>query len=110
MCLKKVAGVHPYDTRDQFGRERFHPFTPANHLTYRISKDRPDWYVCARRGRVVEPRLTLAVRNRYAKYSIDLKEGAECCSEYSVSFHYVKMDLMPRLHALLYGCRGAGAS
>jgi len=34
-------------------RERFHPFTPGNHLTYRIPKN-PDWY---------------------AKYNPELKEG-----------------------------------
>ena len=83
-CLKKAAGVLPYDTRDELGRERFHPFTPANHLAYRIPRSGKDWY---------------------AQYSIDLKEGAECCSARSVSFHYVKHELMPKLHALLYDCR-----
>jgi glycoprotein-N-acetylgalactosamine 3-beta-galactosyltransferase len=83
-CLKKAAGVLPFDTRDEHGRERFHPFTPANHLVYRVPKSGKDWY---------------------AKYSIDLKEGEECCSANSVSFHYVKHQLMPKIHALLYDCR-----
>lgn len=46
---------------------------------------------------------------RYAKYSIELKEGYECCSPEAVTFHYVKPDLMPRMQALLYDCRAAAA-
>jgi len=84
-CLRKVAQVFPYDTRDAHGRERFHPFTPAAHLSYRISPKNPDWY---------------------AKYSSDLKQGKECCSSHSIAFHYVKPQLMRRLHALLYACDG----
>ena len=83
-CLKKAGGVLPYDTRDGLGRERFHPFTPANHLTYRVPPNGKDWY---------------------AQYSIDLKIGEECCSTKSISFHYVKHQLMPKLHAFLYDCR-----
>jgi len=83
-CLKKTAGVLPFDTRDYQGRERFHPFTPGSHLTYRISPKNPDWY---------------------AKYSVELKEGLDCCSDASVAFHYVKETLMLKLHALLYDCR-----
>ena len=79
-CLS-LAGVTAFDTRDQQGRERFLPFTPGNHLHYRIPKN-PDWY---------------------AKYSIELKTGLDCCSSDAVSFHYVKGDLMHRYHALLYG-------
>ena len=83
-CLKKAAGVLPYDTRDELGRERFHPFTPANHLAYRIPRSGKDWY---------------------AQYSIDLKVGYDCCSPQSVSFHYVDAPLMRRIDALLHECR-----
>jgi len=76
--------VVPFDTRDMTGRERFHPFSPGNHYSYKINHQNPDWY---------------------AKYSIDLKEGIDCCSDYSISFHYVKPLLMPKIHALLYDCR-----
>lgn len=34
----------PIDTRDALERERFHPFTPGQHLTYRIPTVNPDWY------------------------------------------------------------------
>eukprot|EP00939_MAST-03C_sp_MAST-3C-sp1_P004281 g4281.t1 len=65
-CLKRAAGVLPHDTRDNFGRERFHPFTPGKHLSYRVPPDGNDWY---------------------AKYAIDLTFGEACCSERSISFH-----------------------
>uniref|UniRef100_A0A7S2FZ30 Hexosyltransferase n=1 Tax=Octactis speculum TaxID=3111310 RepID=A0A7S2FZ30_9STRA len=80
-CLKRIAGLVPYDTRDARGRERFLPFTPASHLAYRRNSN--DWYT---------------------KYSVDLKEGLDCCSEYSISFHYVKGSLMNGIDTLLYRC------
>ena len=83
-CLKKSpAALLPQDTRDAEGRERFHPFAPAQHLSYRIPRN-PDWY---------------------AQYSIDLKVGYDCCSPQSVSFHYVDAPLMRRIDALLHECR-----
>jgi hypothetical protein len=82
-CLQKVQEhIFPFDTRDEFGRERFHPFQPANHLTYRIPRN-PDWY---------------------AKYNPDLKVGLECCSANSVSFHYAKGEFMDRLYNYIYMC------
>jgi hypothetical protein len=48
-------------------RERFHPFTPGLALTYRIPPKNPDWY---------------------PKYNPFLKEGFDCCSAQSISFHY----------------------
>lgn len=82
-CLQKVEEhIMPFDTRDEHGRERFHPFQPANHLTYRIPKN-PDWY---------------------AKYNPDLKVGLECCSSNSVSFHYSKGQFMEKLNNYIYHC------
>jgi hypothetical protein len=80
-CLQ-VLDIKPYDTRDSQGRERFHPFSPGQHLEYRIPT-KPDWY---------------------AKYNPELKVGYECCSADSISFHYVKSDIMGRLHNYVYGC------
>jgi hypothetical protein len=51
----QTGNILPYDTRDEFGRERFHPFTPGQHLGYRVPPKDPDWY---------------------AKYSPELKVGA----------------------------------
>ncbi|KAJ8600665.1 hypothetical protein CTAYLR_007429 [Chrysophaeum taylorii] len=84
-CLRKRSGGNllPYDTRDLAGRERFHPFTPGQHLTYRARPDSRDWYV---------------------RYSIDLKQGPECCSTQSVAYHYIKPDLMRHMDALLFRC------
>lgn len=55
---------------------------PGHHWGYRMPKNKEeDWY---------------------AKYSINVKEGADHCAAKSVAFHYVKGDAMKRLYALLY--------
>lgn len=77
ICLSRLS----FSLYVCIGRERFHPFTPENHLYYRTPPKVLDWY---------------------AKYTLDLKEGYECCSEDSLSFHYVKGDLMLRMYALVY--------
>lgn len=75
-------GVFPYETKDEAGGERYMPFMPGHHYGYRLPDDHEqDWY---------------------AKYSINIKEGADHCAARSVAFHYVKGDAMMRLHALLY--------
>ncbi|CAM9877774.1 unnamed protein product, partial [Choristocarpus tenellus] len=40
----------------------------------------------------------------YKEYSIGLKEGFECCSKDSLSFHYVGHALQRRLFHLVYSC------
>uniref|UniRef100_A0A7R9U3Q6 N-acetylgalactosaminide beta-1,3-galactosyltransferase n=1 Tax=Pinguiococcus pyrenoidosus TaxID=172671 RepID=A0A7R9U3Q6_9STRA len=86
LCLKNIAGLEPADTRDEQGRERFHPFAPHNHYAWRPSKDGKDWY------------------ERYNK-EWGIKPGADCCAPDSVSFHYIKKPAMQRhLHALLNYC------
>jgi len=82
-CLREKINVIPYDTKDEDGGERYMPFQPQHHLTYEIPKgETDDWY---------------------AKYSIDIKEGLDHCAAKSVAFHYIKPDLMKRMHAILYG-------
>ena len=61
--------------------ERFHPFNPGNHLNYRIPPRQPDWY---------------------AKYNPTLKVGYECCSEDSISFHYLPVSSSPLFSSLLF--------
>jgi glycoprotein-N-acetylgalactosamine 3-beta-galactosyltransferase len=79
----RKLGVVPYDTKDEDGGERYMPFLPGHHWGYRLPKDTTkDWY---------------------AKYSINIKEGAEHCAQKSVAFHYVKDEMMKRLFALAYG-------
>ena len=81
--LKKVNKIVPYDTKDDAGGERYMPFNPGHHWSYRLPKNpKDDWY---------------------ATYSIDIKEGPEHCSPQSVAFHYIKGPMMKRLFALAYG-------
>ena len=81
-CFKNgPAHLLPADTRDANGAERFHPFTPGQHLSYRLTPN--DWYT---------------------KYSIDLIEGKDYFAPRSVAFHYVKPDLMVHMDAILHRC------
>eukprot|EP01039_Chlorochromonas_danica_P000862 gene862-937_t len=87
-CLLVGGKITPYDTRDRQGRERFHPFPPGHHLDYRPPPHGDDWYV---------------------KYSGDrLKVGFECCSQESVSFHYLKAKALYTLFDYYYNCPSRG--
>eukprot|EP00804_Cyclotella_cryptica_P002281 CCRYP_004017-RA/>CCRYP_004017-RA protein AED:0.24 eAED:0.24 QI:148/1/1/1/1/1/6/1023/1015 len=80
-CLRKMD-ILPYDTKDEAGGERYMPFQPGHHLTYRPPKNpKDDWY---------------------SNYSVDVKWGIDHCAAKSVAFHYIKEDLMRRMHAILY--------
>jgi len=81
--ILRQYGVYPYETKDEAGGERYMPFSPGYHYSYRMpaADHYQDWY---------------------AKYSIDSKEGLDHCASRSVAFHYVKDDMMYRLYALLY--------
>ena len=76
-------GVYPYETKEESGGERYLPFSPGYHYSYRMpaAGHYQDWY---------------------AQYSIDIKEGLDHCAARSVAFHYIKDDMMYRLYALLY--------
>jgi hypothetical protein len=78
-------GVLPYDTKDDDGGERYMPFAPGHHYTYKLPPGDP-----------------LQSKDWYAKYSINIKEGPEHCSPRSVAFHYIKDDMMERLFMLAY--------
>lgn len=84
-CLRVSAEITPVDSRDSSERERFHPFTPGQHLTYRLPTDpaSADWY---------------------PKYNPFLKVGYDCCSSESISFHYCPADEVRKLHKYLYHC------
>mmetsp|Transcript_22601 Transcript_22601/g.28520 ORF Transcript_22601/g.28520 Transcript_22601/m.28520 type:complete len:503 (+) Transcript_22601:104-1612(+) len=82
-CLRNKIKVFPFDTKDDEGGERYMPFQPGHHLTYRAPADKKsDWY---------------------ANYSINIKFGLDHMSAQSVAFHYIKPPLMKRMHAILYG-------
>eukprot|EP00978_Attheya_sp_CCMP212_P046446 scaffold392673_cov59-Attheya_sp.AAC.1 len=75
--------VLPYDTKDETGGERYMPFQPGHHMTYRFPEKNPekDWYY---------------------NYSINIKFGLDHCAARSVAFHYIAPPLMRRMHAILY--------
>jgi glycoprotein-N-acetylgalactosamine 3-beta-galactosyltransferase len=82
--LFRKLGVLPYDTKDHDGGERYMPFLPGHHYSYKLPenpKESKDWY---------------------AKYSINIKEGIYHCAPRAVAFHYVKDDMMERLFMLAY--------
>ena len=72
MCLG-VYNIHPEDTRGHFGRQTFHPYAVEYHLIpgY-ITKD--DWL------------------HSYDKYPVEV--GPKCCSDHSITFHYVSRENM----------------
>jgi glycoprotein-N-acetylgalactosamine 3-beta-galactosyltransferase len=88
-CLRNVFSIGLTDTRDEQGRERFHPFSPGSHLTWTPPKyGKNDWY-----------------EDYNTEWGIKL--GADCCAPDSVSFHYIKKPAMVRhLYSLLYHCKG----
>ena len=86
-CLKDVFDIGLIDTRDEKERERFHPFSPGSHYSWKPPvPPKSDWYEAY--NRLWPPKL---------------KE--ECCAPDSVSFHYMKKPAMVRhIHSLLYFC------
>jgi len=80
-CFRKME-ILPFDTKDEAGGERYMPFQPGHHLTYTPpANPKDDWY---------------------SNYSVDVKWGIDHCAAKSVAFHYIKADLMRRMHAILY--------
>lgn len=43
-------------------------------------------------------------RKDYFLQDIHIKYGEECCSQYSISFHYINKQLMRDIHDYLYHC------
>ncbi|XP_041355960.1 glycoprotein-N-acetylgalactosamine 3-beta-galactosyltransferase 1-like [Gigantopelta aegis] len=76
-CLHAV-GITVHDTRDQFNRETFHPFSASNHIIGPIPNGLPDW-------------------DRHPT-----RVGHECCSQLTISFHYTDPSLMRIMEFLLY--------
>lgn len=79
-CLLDID-VHPGDSRDQFGLERFHP------LSYESM-----WNIT--------PNIRTFNHSRY-----NLKKHENCCSKSSISFHYTTGQKALQLDYLLYKLR-----
>ena len=84
-CLRKALQVGLTDTRDERGRERFHPFAPGTHYQYKPGNDKNlKWY------------------EDYNK-EWGILGGADCCSPDSVSFHYIKKaPIVRHIYKILY--------
>ncbi|XP_041366704.1 glycoprotein-N-acetylgalactosamine 3-beta-galactosyltransferase 1-like [Gigantopelta aegis] len=85
-CLQNI-GVKAGDSRDELGRERFHPFIPEHHLIPGILPS-DMWYF------------------NYNFYPA--KQGPECCSDYAITFHYVPPNLMYVLDYMIYHLKPYG--
>ena len=85
-CLASVD-VAAGDSRDEHGRERFHPFEPSLHLIRSVIP-RDNWFW------------------QYNYYPA--REGPECCSDSSISFHYIRPDQMYTFEYFVYHLRPFG--
>eukprot|EP00112_Aurelia_sp_Birch-Aquarium-sp1_P000630 Seg1058.21 transcript_id=Seg1058.21/GoldUCD/mRNA.D3Y31 product="Glycoprotein-N-acetylgalactosamine 3-beta-galactosyltransferase 1" protein_id=Seg1058.21/GoldUCD/D3Y31 len=71
-CLA-LYDVHPEDTRDEHGRQTFHPYAIEYHfIPGYIGQN--DWL------------------HSYDKYPVQI--GPNCCSDHSITFHYVNIQNM----------------
>lgn len=68
--------VYMGNSKDEFGRERFHPLNINAHLNGVY----PKWL--------------------YQYAQAPLKNGSECCSASSISFHYMSTKEIIKTHAL----------
>lgn len=82
-CMEKLD-IKAGDSLDIYGRESFHPFKPIAHLEGQV----PDWFY------------------NYSYHGV--KKGLSCCSDYSVSFHYMSPSDMYLMDYLLYHLRPYG--
>lgn len=71
-CLG-IYDIHPGDTRDKIGRQTFHPYAIEYHMVPGYIGEK-DWL------------------HSYDKYPVET--GPKCCSDHSISYHYVNRESM----------------
>ena len=81
-CLMHL-GISVIDSHDGWGRELFHPVSPS--LAFEPMNESEEWY---------------------RRASVSYKQGMECCSPFSVSFHNIRKPQydMRCLHKAIHQC------
>lgn len=89
-CLQQV-GVKPGDSREGY-QERFHPFVPAHHFfdQFKNVPESENWF------------------QNMSWYPH--RHGWGCCSNRSITFHYIEPEMMYVYHYFLYFLRPVGVN
>jgi hypothetical protein len=94
LCLANMLEVYPFDTRDRRGRQRFHNFPPG--LLYQPLEGE---------GAGAEAGADTGRSSWYSEADPARVHGSlECCSEASVSYHYIGAELMYAVDDFLRRC------
>lgn len=83
-CFKKEYNMIPLDTRDQNDKQRFHMLSADGSATLHNWNHSNSWV---------------------HDYHNTVRSGLDCCSDRSVSFHYVAPHEMEQYDKILYECR-----
>nr|CCA20921.1 glycoproteinNacetylgalactosamine 3betagalactosyltransferase putative [Albugo laibachii Nc14] len=86
--------VSPFDTRDEFGRERFHQYDPE--ILYHAPHDE-NAFDHSIRSSIYEEANWFSDH-----YGFGWKNGSDCCAADSVSFHYIIPPFMDIIYAYYY--------